>query len=262
MNINYIYFMLDSFGIVRYVGEGKKNRYKVKNGRSDLYLKILENGGRIDIIETGLSKEESMRKENEYIEYYKSRGVVLLNRMKTSYPSVVSYELLSQWFELSDNSESGIVWKFDSPRARRVKAGFRAGNKTWGYYEVNLFRVRYAAHRVVWCLANKKDLPQHLVVNHIDGNPGNNSPDNLEAVSQSINILKSNRKKLTNSGHRNITLHERNGKLMDISATVKINGETLAKSFAVKKYGYDEALKMAIDYRDKIRLLIQQEKPF
>jgi len=55
-----------------------------------------------------------------------------------------------------------------------------------GYIETIIEKKRYAYHRVVWALANSED-PGHRVIDHIDGDPKNNRPENLRAVSNRVN---------------------------------------------------------------------------
>lgn len=61
-----------------------------------------------------------------------------------------------------------------------------------GYFNVNLsFDGRqkgFRVHRLVWEAFNGP-IPEGLVINHIDGDPGNNHLSNLEAVTTSENIL-------------------------------------------------------------------------
>lgn len=57
-----------------------------------------------------------------------------------------------------------------------------------GYKILTYKRRKLSYHRVIY----RKfvgPLEADLVINHIDGNPSNNSPDNLELVTQSNNVL-------------------------------------------------------------------------
>lgn len=48
-------------------------------------------------------------------------------------------------------------------------------------------RMQVYAHRIMWMVANHKDIPNGLEVNHKDGNPRNNLPSNLEVVTHQEN---------------------------------------------------------------------------
>ena len=56
-----------------------------------------------------------------------------------------------------------------------------------GYYLVKVNGRNEYYHRVVKCLALKEDIPPGIQVDHWDGNPTNNSPENLRLVTNREN---------------------------------------------------------------------------
>lgn len=56
-----------------------------------------------------------------------------------------------------------------------------------GYVEVGLNGVRYYGHRIVATLLSQSDLPVWTVIDHIDGDKGNNKAENLRITTQSVN---------------------------------------------------------------------------
>ena len=54
-------------------------------------------------------------------------------------------------------------------------------------------KVMVYAHRVVWMYFNKSEIPDALEINHKDGNPKNNHPNNLELVTRKENALHAGR---------------------------------------------------------------------
>lgn len=54
-------------------------------------------------------------------------------------------------------------------------------------------RQQVYAHRIVWMIANHSDIPPAFEVNHKDGIPVNNRPDNLELATRQENTLHAGR---------------------------------------------------------------------
>lgn len=84
----------------------------------------------------------------------------------------------------NEASPSGLVWTVSRGRA---KAGNSAGSfdKSSGYWRVG--RVdRLLAHRLIWELLFG-EIPDGMVVDHIDGNTRNNKADNLRCVELTVN---------------------------------------------------------------------------
>ena len=49
------------------------------------------------------------------------------------------------------------------------------------------------AHRVVWMVANHREIPSGLEINHKDGDPANNKPMNLELATRQENTMHASR---------------------------------------------------------------------
>lgn len=60
-------------------------------------------------------------------------------------------------------------------------------HRSTGYEKIALNGVTPSVHRIVYEAVNGP-IPEGLIVNHIDGVPSNNRPDNLEAIPQGENI--------------------------------------------------------------------------
>lgn len=60
-------------------------------------------------------------------------------------------------------------------------------------FKVNNERMFVYAHRVVWMIANQAEIPLGMEINHKDGVPSNNHPNNLEAVTRKENTLHAGR---------------------------------------------------------------------
>lgn len=86
------------------------------------------------------------------------------------------------------------------------------------YVVVNLLGHNYLAHRVIWQMFNG-EIPEGMVIDHIDGNPGNNRLSNLRLATISQNLY--NKKEHIHSGlPRGVTFTK--GKYQ---AQISINGK-------------------------------------
>ena len=94
---------------------------------------------------------------------------------------------------LEYNPDSGIITWIKSP-SRRVKAGSIAGVvDSRGYIGIGFKGKRYFAHRLAMVLHNGEDMPDGMVVDHINHIRTDNRIVNLRVVSNRENL--SNREK-------------------------------------------------------------------
>jgi hypothetical protein len=111
---------------------------------------------------------------------------------------------------ISYDEESGIfTWL--NPSGHRVIAGTVAGKpKKSGYCFINIDNKRYAAHRLAWMYVNG-NIPT-LVIDHIDGNPSNNSIKNLREVTQQQNLYNMKLNIKNKSGYKGVHFHRGSNK--------------------------------------------------
>lgn len=87
---------------------------------------------------------------------------------------------------LYEITENGEVW-----RTSPVKKRAEQLNKLTGYWQVlkriNGKTIHCPSHRLIWQYLHG-DIPSGLVINHKDGNPSNNHPDNLELNTFRMNL--------------------------------------------------------------------------
>lgn len=94
-------------------------------------------------------------------------------------------EILADVLAPDVHSPSGLVWK--SSVANRIKIHGRAGTLGKdGYWTVHIKGKKLAAHRVLWWLLNG-EIPVGQCIDHIDGNRGNNRPENLRLCTRAQN---------------------------------------------------------------------------
>jgi hypothetical protein len=119
--------------------------------------------------------------------------------MKKALP--ISHELLYSFkisLQIDESSPSGLTW---ITNIGKIKSGTFAGTlRSDGYWQVCLNRRIWQNHRIVWALANNAD-PGQFQIDHIDGNPSNNHPDNLRLATCPENMRnRANRQSNNTSG--------------------------------------------------------------
>ena len=119
--------------------------------------------------------------------------------------------------------------------------------KCWDLrYNGKLWKV----HRIIHILLNE-EIPQELVINHIDNNPFNNKADNLEVVCQTTNSRRMSchtggLQSTNTSGFTGVSTVMRDGTLFGYSAAIhQESGELKMFLFSVARYGEDLAFELA-----------------
>jgi hypothetical protein len=94
---------------------------------------------------------------------------------------------LREIFTVDD--EGRLYWK--KKQARCVVVGKEiTGKDTEGYIKVKLNRRPYRVHRIVWALIHGED-PRDFLIDHINGCPSDNRPENLRLCNTGQNKLNS-----------------------------------------------------------------------
>jgi hypothetical protein len=107
---------------------------------------------------------------------------------------------LEHWFAI-DGSDLVLRTNYFADLVGR-RAGYRRPD---GYIEVQKRKHKMLAHRVVYYIHTKTD-PGNYFIDHIDGNPSNNHPDNLRLVTQMENMRNCRRLRKNNtSGNPGVT---------------------------------------------------------
>jgi hypothetical protein len=143
----------------------------------------------------------------------------------------INYEEISSVIYYKDGL---LFWK------RNNKA---AGTKTkTGYVKLQINKIPYSAHRLVWVLFNK-DIPLDKQIDHIDRDKSNNKIENLRLVDNVANALNKPCKQ-SNTGIRGVS---KDRDYYKVSFTVK------NKSVHVGNYKkLEEAKKVAEEYYSRI----------
>ena len=115
----------------------------------------------------------------------------------------------------------------------------------------------YKNHRVVWFLLNG-EIPDGLLIDHIDRNPFNNKIENLRLVNVKLNQRNRKMQSNNNTGHTGVKyVIERSGQVNVVAYWIDEKGNKRSKHFNIRKLGHDEAIKAAAKLREeKMKILI------
>lgn len=256
-----VYVHKDADGNVRYVGSGLEIRAFQKSNRNKEHLAAFDFLTK-EIISKNLSKSESEDLEQELITKYWETGHLLNKRKTVAKPYIIEYEIVSEFLDINTESPSGLSWKcnvYSGLNKPQVCAGDFAGSlsKSSGYYVVGLKGKLYLAHRLVWCLHNKQDVPTNLKIDHINNDKLDNSIDNLRLVNSQLNALNRKLSKNNTSGFQGVNWHSRD---LVWVAQYSINGIAKGKYFRPSTLypdlPYEEAklksLMDAVNFRNNI----------
>lgn len=160
------------------------------------------------------------------------------------------------------SSESGLrrlrdVWCGRYRNVLITKKDAIAGGSTGKYWAVSVYNKKYLVHVVIWNIFNGS-IPLGMDIDHIDGNGLNNKLENLRLVTRSGNARNCRRRKDNASGTVGVNLYERfRGEALEQTwraEWVNYSGRKKSRSFSTKKYGYDEAFRLACEWRQKMIL--------
>ena len=131
--------------------------------------------------------------------------------MKSKLLVYPSQEQLHEIFEYrDDNISQPLIWKIRP--AYRLKIGDIAGSLYGGrYYTVSVYYIRYKLHRLVWIYHNG-DVPNGMIVDHVDGNSINNRIENLRLATPSENNRNSKISSKNTSGVKGVYWYKRDKK--------------------------------------------------
>jgi hypothetical protein len=157
------------------------------------------------------------------------------------------------WVYYDELSPTCLRWKRDVIVGRglvRYRKDEPAGglNKTLGYYFVQIEKVKYRCHRVIWKI-HHGNTPLHI--DHINRNRLDNRIANLRAVNQAINNRNASVRKDSKLGISGVI--RRNIKGIEYFIVQWWEGKKrMSKSFNVDKLGEDVALQQALLKREGV----------
>lgn len=158
---------------------------------------------------------------------------------------MITPELLHEFFEYRDDA---LWWKDSIPKVKKNKPVSGSLNKGYKWLKSTLLPCQIGLHRAIWMI-NNGDIPDGMVVDHIDRNPLNNSLSNLRLAERSQNCLNAKGKSNKKSGlPKNVFIDWSYGGITKYRLQTLING-------VAHRVGnidsVDEALLLLNDFREK-----------
>lgn len=247
MNNSCVYIHKDFEGIVFYIGKGSKKRSLTSVRRNKEWYIRSEKGFTVEYLYENLTNAQAMDIEEEFL-LNPDLAWELVNKKVSTRTVDIFWKEMSEIFYIDESSPSFLSRINDGP------VGVKMTN---GYLKVGFNYREYYIHRIVYALANKIDLigSDNLVINHKDHCPSNNSPDNLELISYKENARHRSDIKIgkpakhNSSGITNIYDYGRG-----VQCRLKSkDGKDTSKFYSYRKYGKENAMKLAVDFLNKQR---------
>lgn len=117
----------------------------------------------------------------------------------------------------------------------------------------------YKCHRLIWFICRGED-PVGFEIDHIDGDPWNNTIENLRKVPREINVRNAKKRHDNKTGTTGVHFTDAGRGCHYWVATWRtLQGERKTKNFSIKKLGSELALAQAVAYRQEKFLEIKTQ---
>lgn len=246
-------------GEVFYVGKGRPKRPYELKGRSSAWKDFVENnnGFEVDIIKENLTNKEATILEADIIS---SGEYKLVNILKSHVVKEGILDVVDSFY-YDTSSPTFLRWKSPLYMSNK-KLGDVAGTCVQGGYATVYHKGRQLkAHRVIWVMHHRIEIPCGMVINHIDCDTLNNSIENLECVSIKQNnqrrkttviegaLQSGNTSGITGVSRLKANSIDEKAESYRYAAHIRLNDVMYSKSFAIQKYGEEFAKELAIGWR-------------
>lgn len=168
-----------------------------------------------------------------------------------------------EYFYYDETSPSCLRWAEDAMRGRGYKlyarrkgdvAGTCKGST--GRWMLVVNKEHYLAHVVIWEML-RGEIPNGMVIDHIDRDYTNNKVENLRVVTPTVNMRNRSKNRDNKTGvngvFKTINIDRKGEEYYYYSAQCRdVNGKQIVKHFPVKSLGDEEAFRLACEYRTKM----------
>lgn len=196
-----------------------------------LFMKYKRDGVTEDFVDLESSKFNSGEDINKFIEKYFDFNKV---------------------FDYCKESPSFLKWKVNNYSANigdiagTLGSYNKYGDSRW---TVGVCGAKLKAHRVIYIMFNDS-IYESNVIDHIDGNPLNNSISNLRSVPKVLNLRNVGLRRNSKTGKTGVSTTIDNGIMYYIAHWNDEFGKNKCRWFSTVKYG-DDAFTLACQERDK-----------
>jgi hypothetical protein len=217
-----------------YIGKGTAGRYLSTADRSKSWQAIVVSRGFVArILHCDLIEVDAIEKETQLIKEQLVCNPLLVNSVKKFNKVTIDLEVANDIFEYDESSPSSLVWKSTKkPAGWKTKKGWQVESKG----------ISIPVHRVVY-LITQGNINWDNPIDHIDGNPFNNSKDNLQNVSVKIN--NKNRLLKNDTGVPFLHRRERNGEFDSYLIKFDLMGKRISIYFNLFEYQTEEETRVA-----------------
>jgi len=165
--------------------------------------------------------------------------MALISEMKIR--KLPDLDILNHYFHYSHETGE-LKWK--NPSSKKTRTGNIAGSKgSDGYIVVNLHKIHYPVHRIIWKMTTKSD-PERLI-DHINGDRSDNRIENLREAEFWQNLCNRGKNKNNTSGIKNICFDKNKGLWFgSLGKKGKVVFRKYSKNILVVEKAIDEARKL------------------
>lgn len=241
-----------------YVGSGTKQRVNTKSCRSEEHLKLWNSLEKI-IVKDNLSETDAKTLESTLISQNLNNVNFLNKTQNVNQVLKLEWSFLDQYVYYDETSNTCLRWKIDHPEINKIRKDKQAGTLSGVYGRIRINGTLFQLHRVIWCLNNKRDINDGMVIDHVDRDKTNNKINNLREVDGSLNMRNKSHRK-SNTGYQGIVEYPKDRYfVVQFSIQYRVNSTTsfsygLNKSRAKTDWfeTRELALEAAIKYRNSL----------